>query len=106
MLVVDQKNELHYVLLLLCDSKKYVAQELCPISATVGQTGDFLWLASFLVRGPESKVIAQTLHDELGVLVSVLSQIVELRNRILKGRARHFASLLRVAKHLVPSGRY
>merc|ERR1719424_15078 len=60
-----------------------------------------LRLTALLVGCPEGQVVAQKLHDEGGILVRVLSHIVELGNCILKCRARHFASLFRVAKHLV-----
>merc|ERR1712070_511083 len=60
-----------------------------------------LWLATLLVASPESEIVAQKLHDERGILVRVLSDIVELSNGILERGACHLASLFRVAKHLV-----
>mmetsp|Transcript_89519 Transcript_89519/g.253303 ORF Transcript_89519/g.253303 Transcript_89519/m.253303 type:complete len:206 (+) Transcript_89519:224-841(+) len=56
---------------------------------------------ALLVRGPERQIIAEQLHDEGGVLVGVLCDVVELGDRVLEGGARHLARLVRVRQHLV-----
>merc|ERR1719245_691094 len=53
------------------------------------------------VRSPESQIVAEKLHDEGGVLVRVLSDVVELCNSILECCACHFASLVRLCQYLV-----
>merc|ERR1712029_1135507 len=58
-------------------------------------------LAALLVGRPESEVVTQQLHDESGVLVRVLLDVVELRDGILESGARHFASLVWILEHLV-----
>merc|ERR1712125_293765 len=58
-------------------------------------------LAALLVGRPEREVVTQQLHDESGVLVRVLLDIVELRDGILESGARHFASLVWILEHLV-----
>mmetsp|Transcript_89521 Transcript_89521/g.253312 ORF Transcript_89521/g.253312 Transcript_89521/m.253312 type:complete len:206 (+) Transcript_89521:224-841(+) len=56
---------------------------------------------ALLVRGPERQIVAEQLHDEGGVLVGVLCDVVELGDRVLEGGARHLARLVRVRQHLV-----
>merc|ERR1712007_330107 len=58
-------------------------------------------LAALLVGCPEREVVAQELHDESGVLVRVLLDVVELRNGILESGACHFAGLVWILEHLV-----
>mmetsp|Transcript_65957 Transcript_65957/g.187356 ORF Transcript_65957/g.187356 Transcript_65957/m.187356 type:complete len:293 (-) Transcript_65957:51-929(-) len=56
------------------------------------------WL---LVRRPERQVVAQELHDERGILVGFLGDVVELRDGVLKSRPGHLAGVVRVLEHLV-----
>mmetsp|Transcript_84216 Transcript_84216/g.188030 ORF Transcript_84216/g.188030 Transcript_84216/m.188030 type:complete len:276 (-) Transcript_84216:81-908(-) len=63
--------------------------------------GSLRALARLLVRGPEGQVVPQQLHDQRGVLVGVLGDVVELGDRVLEGRARHLAGLVGVLQHLV-----
>merc|ERR1712048_1477786 len=58
-------------------------------------------LARLLVRGPEGEVVPEQLHDEGGILVRVLCHVVQLRDRVLEGGARHLARFVRVGQHLV-----
>mmetsp|Transcript_4000 Transcript_4000/g.9079 ORF Transcript_4000/g.9079 Transcript_4000/m.9079 type:complete len:292 (-) Transcript_4000:14-889(-) len=53
------------------------------------------------VRRPQGEVVPQELHDERGVLVRVLGDIVKFGDGVLKGGARHLACLVRVGQHLV-----
>merc|ERR1712029_617049 len=58
-------------------------------------------LAALLVERPKSEVVTQQLHDESGVLVGVLLDVVELRDGILESGACHFTSLVWILEHLV-----
>ena len=46
------------------------------------------------VRGPEGKVISQKLHDDSGVLVRVLREVVQLSNGIIERLLRQLARLI------------
>jgi len=61
----------------------------------------FSRLSVLLVRGPERQIVAEQLHDEGGVLVGVLCDVVELGDRVLESGARRLARLVRIPNHLV-----
>merc|ERR1712113_1012407 len=54
-----------------------------------------------MVGGPQCQVVAEELHNESGVLVGVLGDIVKLSDGILECSARHLASLLWVGQHFI-----
>merc|ERR1740139_1564044 len=56
---------------------------------------------TLLARSPESQVVAKQLHDECGILVRVLSHIVELGNSIFESSAGHLACFIGVAEYFV-----
>merc|ERR1719443_1344959 len=56
---------------------------------------------ALFIRGPQSQVVAEQLHDECGILVRLFGNIVKLRNRLLEGLACHLASFIRLVEHLV-----
>merc|ERR1719162_2321880 len=58
-------------------------------------------LVTCLIGCPQGQVVTEQLHDEGGVLVRVLSNIVELCNRIFECCSSHLASLLWIIEHLV-----
>merc|ERR1712226_790007 len=54
-----------------------------------------------LIRSPKREIITQQLHDERGILVGVLRDVVELSNSILEGGAGHLAGLIGILEHFV-----
>merc|ERR1712224_364439 len=66
------------------------------------QTGDGLWLTTLVViRRPQGQVVPEKLHDECGVFVRILSNIVKFCDCIFECCASHFARLIWLAQHLV-----
>merc|ERR1711957_497353 len=64
-------------------------------------TSEFVLGLTLLVRSPESQVVAKQLHDECGILIRILSNIVELSNGIFEGSTGHLACFIGVAEYLV-----
>merc|ERR1712025_967911 len=64
-----------------------------------------LGITTLLIRGPQSQIITQQLHDERGVLVRIFRHIVKLGNSVLEGSAGHLACLIWVAKNFIVEDR-
>merc|ERR1719237_1317666 len=58
-------------------------------------------LAALLVRSPQGQVVAEQLHDQRGVFIGLLCNIVELCDGILECCASHLACLIRISQHFV-----
>merc|ERR1719231_751548 len=54
-----------------------------------------------LVRGPQSQVVPEQLHDEGRVFVTLLGHVVKFCDGFFKRRPRHVTRLVWVAKNLV-----
>merc|ERR1719487_854116 len=73
-----------------------------PMSTALDYLITHSWLSTtLLVRGPQSQVVTQELHDQSRILVGILRDTVKLGNGIFESCASHLASFLRVAKHFV-----
>lgn len=57
------------------------------------------------IRGPQSEVVSEQLHDKGGVLVTLLTQRVQLSNRIIKRLLRQLTCLLGTVEDLVVEDR-
>merc|ERR1719469_920025 len=53
------------------------------------------------VRRPQGQIVAQQLHDESGILVRILRDVVQLSDGILERSAGHLASLIWIRQYLV-----
>merc|ERR1712183_416476 len=54
-----------------------------------------------LVGSPEGQIVAEQLHDERRILVTVFRHVVKLCDRIFEGGAGHLACLVWVSQHLI-----
>merc|ERR1712217_178933 len=64
-----------------------------------------LWLSSLLVGRPQRQVITQELHDEGGIFVGILRNVVKLRNGIFERSTCHFTSFVWVAQNFILENR-
>merc|ERR1719469_501180 len=53
------------------------------------------------IRRPQGQIVAQQLHDESGILVRILRNVVQLSDGILESRAGHLASLIWIRQYFV-----
>merc|ERR1719221_504883 len=53
------------------------------------------------VGGPQGQIVTQQLHDQCGILVGILRDVVQLSDGIFKGCASHLASLIWIGQDLV-----
>lgn len=60
--------------------------------------------ADLHVGGPEGEVIAQQLHDEGAVLVRLLAQRVQLRDRLVKGLSSRAVIVIIRLESTLPAG--
>merc|ERR1712187_982988 len=59
------------------------------------------WVSALLIGGPQGEIVTQELHDESGVFVRILGDIVKLSNRVFERSACHLASLLGLLQNFV-----
>jgi hypothetical protein len=57
------------------------------------------------IRGPEGKVVAEQLHDQRGILVGVLVDVIEFSDGIIEGLLGELARALRGIQDLVVEDR-
>lgn len=62
-------------------------------------------MSTLQIRGPEGKVVAEQLHDQRGILVGVLVDVIEFSDGIIEGLLGELARALRGIQDLVVEDR-
>merc|ERR1719352_1453001 len=70
-------------------------------SSSASEAQSHSWFSAFLIRGPQSQIVAEELHDESGIFVRVFCHIVKLCNCILECGACHLASFFWIAQDFI-----